>query len=92
MSANFGDTKAPLNPRDYFVPDFGQDTDITASLSNLKLEEGIHGDWVLPVKAPAVYTHPTGEYISTTGPPNAPLVAGVDPITKGDPFNKSNGY
>lgn len=28
MTANFGDLKAPVNPRNYFVPNFGIDQDI----------------------------------------------------------------
>jgi len=48
FSADFGATANPLNPRGYFVPNFGLDTDIVSSLSNLKLEEGLHGKWIVP--------------------------------------------
>lgn len=48
MSADWGATANPLNPRGYFVPDFGLDVDIKSSLSNLKLEEGLHGKWIVP--------------------------------------------
>lgn len=83
MMADFKDTKGKENPRDYFVPDFGQDGEITASLSNLKAQEGIHGEWVIPVDAPKTWAHQTpGPFVSSTGPSNAPPVAGSDPITK----------
>lgn len=32
-------------PTDYFVPHFGYDSDIVASLKNLKDEEKLHGTW-----------------------------------------------
>jgi len=36
MNASFDDNENKLNPRDYFVPNFGMDRDIEASLKNLK--------------------------------------------------------
>lgn len=93
MTADFGDTKNPLNPRNYFVPDFGQDRDITDSLSNLDAQEAIHGEWELPKEPVKTWTYQTpGPYVSTAGPPAAPLVAGQNPLTLNDPFNASNGY
>lgn len=32
----------------YAVPNFGMDRDIKWSLTNLKDQENVHGDWVLP--------------------------------------------
>lgn len=93
MTADFKATGADVNPRGYTVPDFGADPEITTSLKNLKDQEAIHGDWVIPVDPPKTWAHQTpGPYVSTTGPPNAPPVAGSDPITKGDPFLKAGGY
>jgi hypothetical protein len=48
LNASFENKKAPVNPRDYFVPNFGIDRDITDSLSNLKKQEKKHGKWTLP--------------------------------------------
>lgn len=92
MTADFGATKAGVNPRNYVVPDFGQDRDITDSLSNLRAQEGIHGEWELPVEPVKTWTYQTpGPYVSSAGPPNAPLVAGVNPITLNDAFNAPVG-
>jgi len=48
FTADFGAKAAPVNPRGYFVPNFGLDADIKSSLSNLNLEEDIHGKWLVP--------------------------------------------
>jgi len=48
LTADFDHNKADVNPRDYFVPDFGVDREIEASLSNLKAQEAVHGEWELP--------------------------------------------
>ena len=48
FTADFKDDENKLNPRGYFVPQFGLDTDIVSSLSNLRLEENIHGKWRIP--------------------------------------------
>merc|ERR1712070_461924 len=53
MTADFGANKNGDNPRGYTVPDFGLDHDILDSLGDLKLEEGIHGEWVIPEGAKA---------------------------------------
>ena len=53
MNANFKFDKNALNPRDYPMYDFGIDHDILDSLDDLKLEEGIHGEWVVPDDAKA---------------------------------------
>ena len=39
----------PADPkRGYFVPNFGVDTDIKSSLSNLSNQEKLYGNWNLP--------------------------------------------
>ena len=40
--------KPKEHPVDYKVADFGQDSDIKASLKNLESQEKIHGKWELP--------------------------------------------
>ena len=51
--ANFKADKNNVNPRNYPMYDFGIDHDILDSVGNLKLEEGIHGEWVIPEDAKA---------------------------------------
>ena len=51
--ANFKADKNDVNPRNYPMYDFGIDHDILDSVGNLKLEEGIHGEWVIPEDAKA---------------------------------------
>ena len=36
------------HPKDYFVPNFGQDHEIKASLKNTKDAEGKLGTWTIP--------------------------------------------
>lgn len=39
MSANFGQNESGVNPRNYFVPDFGLDNEILYTRSNIKNSE-----------------------------------------------------
>jgi len=50
MVADWDAKKAPVNPRNYKVADFGLDTNIKDSLGDLELEEKIHGAWNIDLK------------------------------------------
>lgn len=39
MSADYGQTENPVNPRNYFVPDFGVDHEILYTKNNIKNSE-----------------------------------------------------
>ena len=48
FTADWDAKEAPVNPRGYDVANFGIDEDILSSLKNLKDEEKIHGEWIIP--------------------------------------------
>jgi len=87
FSADFGAKDAPVNPRDYFVPDFGKDHDIIATQAHIKQsEKALTHEWK-PTKSGGFWDMPSAESAKAY---NSSLLQ-TEAEVESDPINSSAG-